>query len=55
MEHLTLGQVAVLGLVFGSTAAFGIMGALVARTAYTIHRGHRWPDVVRITDLGARK
>lgn len=51
MEHLTLGQVAALGLVFGSTAAFGIMGAYAARTAWAITKSGNWPNVFRLAGV----
>lgn len=39
----------------GLLAGLGVIGALAARTAYAIHRGHRWADITRLTDIGARK
>lgn len=39
MEDLSLGRVAALGLMFGSTLAIGWMGALAARTGWAVHKG----------------
>lgn len=39
----------------GVLAGVGIIGAYAARTAWAITKGHRWADVVRLTDIGAKR
>lgn len=45
---MTTPRLALMGFTAGAATAFGIMGALAARSAYAIHKGHRWGDIRRI-------
>jgi hypothetical protein len=42
VEVMSVARVAVVGLVFGSTVAFGWMGAVALRAAWAITVGERW-------------
>lgn len=39
---MTLPQVALAGLVFGTCCACAVFGAIAARAAYALTEGHRW-------------
>lgn len=48
---MTVPRVALIGFTAGASVAFGIMGALAARTFYAIGSGHRWGDVRRLIGM----
>lgn len=51
MPDLPLSRVALIGLVFGSTVAFGWMGAVAVRTAWAVTKGGRWYQVRQLAGL----